>query len=246
MSRSTTRSWLITANLEEFDTRSASHSSRYNGSTMISPNGTRSLQDGRSFSWVSSLRPDDSVSNVHSHNPPYTRSAASRHPGDRQSATSYRSDPRVSDRRLIRASLFDAHLSDRLYDEPYARSPYSTASRHGGSQNSRSTARNLPYDVEERTPGDYRYFQDLGYTGASGEAYKHPTTRSEYEAMYGRPKSKRSGASSSRISEYEDYGSGATAVSSRYGAGVTFACSTISKNSSRSRALARIPSAHKR
>lgn len=135
---------------------------------------------------------------------------------------------------------------DDFYDEPHARPSYSTASHYQGSQVSRSTARNLPYDVEERAPGDYKYFQDLGYTGDSGGRFRHPTTKTEYEAMYGVPASKRSGAPSSRVSEYRDSDGGASRVSSRHSGYAPSAYTTSSRSSGRGRALVRIPDAYER
>lgn len=247
MPRNSTQSRLTASNLDELDTRSASHSSRYSGSTMVSPKDTRYSQGGRSFSWVSSLRPDDSASNIHSRNAPYARNAAPRQIEDRHFTTSHRSGSRTFDRRPDYASRSSAPANDRdddFYDEPYTRPSYSTASRYQGSQVSGSTARNLPYDVEERAPSDYKYFQDLGYAGEGG--MRHPTTKTEYEAMYGIPASKRSGAPSSRVSEYRDNDGGASRVSSRHSSYAPSAYSTSSRSWNRGRALVRIPDAYER
>jgi len=250
MPRSTMHSRLTAANLGELDTRSASHSSRSSGgSSMISPKGTRYSQGSRSFSRVSSLRPADSASQVSARSASYARSAAPRQIEDRHSTTSHRSASRISDGRSMHASRSGRPANDRdddFYDEPYARPSYSTASRYQGSQVSRSAARELPYDVEERAPGDYQYFQDLGYSGDNGANFKHPTTKTEYEAMYGVPASKRSGAASSRVGEYRDNDGGASRVSSRHGGYAPSAHSASSRNSNRERALVRIPDIYER
>ncbi|KAK5100178.1 hypothetical protein LTR70_001833 [Exophiala xenobiotica] len=271
MPRSTMHSRLTAANLGELDTRSASHNSRSSGgSSMISPKGTRYSQGSRSFSRVSSLRPADSASQVSSRSASYARSAAPRQIEDRHSTTSHRSGSRISGGRSMHASRSANDRDDDFYDEPYARPSYSTASRYQGSQVSRSAARELPYDVEERAPGGYQYFQDLGYTGDNGAKFKHPTTKTEYEAMYGVPASKRSGAASSRVGEYRDNDGGASRVSSRHGppssrvgeyrdndggasrvssrhsGNAPSAYSASSRSSNRDRALVRIPNVYER
>lgn len=258
MSRTTTHSRLTASSLNNLDTQSASHSSRYSGSSMVSPKGTRYSHGSRTSSRVSALRPEDSVSSISSRSASSTRSAAPGQIEDRHPTISHRSGSRIPDSRSMYATRSigpSDYRDDDFYDEPYAPPSHSTASCYSGSQvsRSRSAARNLPYNVEERAPSDYEPFQKIGYTGdipgcydAAG-GYRLPTAWAEYEAMHPRvPASNRSGAPSSRVGEYRAIDGGASCLSSRQGGYARSTYSASSRSSNRERALVRIPNIYER
>ena len=169
---------LMASNLDKLDARSA-HSSPYGGSTMVPSNGYH-------FSQVSTLRPEDSSSNVAPRARCYTQGPASRRIDDRRSTTSYRSHRQTptSDRG---GSGMRTRMTNSAYGieerSPGDYTPYSAASGQGSGQVRSRVSSTLPYDVEERAPSDYPYFQEMRYTGDGGGQW--PTTRAQNEAMYG-------------------------------------------------------------
>ena len=220
--RSGTRSRLTISNLEELEAGSASKRSHYSGSTMISPRGTRYQRGARASSCVSSLRPEDSASNISSGTGSHTRSGLARQYETHHSSKSHLHGSRISER-YPRTSNYPTAQGDARSESRYTPSSHSQLQHSAISRNTR-----LPeplFDIEERTPSDYPRFQEMGYTGDRGSD-NGGITRGEYEATYGIPKSKRgvsrsqmSGTGSQRAYKVEESEPGTYAGSSRSKAG---------------------------
>lgn len=195
---------------------------------MVSPKGTQYPQHGTSWLRASSLRPEDSASNIPSRNMSYARRTTSRSSESYRNPYPSQNAPRSSQARYIDQYAFEDSEYD-LPEEPYTSSSFScsrgqTTTR---SRASRITDSNLPYDVEEREPSDYECFRSIGYTGDGGGS-DWPTSRMLYEATSDGPQSRRNEASRSRVSrrDYDieerspsNYGGGMSRFSSSRGGG---------------------------